>query len=87
MSKPNFFIVGAAKSGTTSLWAYLKQHPDIYMPEEMDHKEPSYYCNNLGIEEYDVYLQFFRNAGKAKAVGEASTPYLTSPESAAWLRK
>jgi len=28
---PNFFIVGAAKSGTTSLYEYLKLHPEVYM--------------------------------------------------------
>ena len=32
MKKPNFLIVGAAKSGTTSLYHYLKQNPDIFMP-------------------------------------------------------
>lgn len=30
---PSFFIVGAAKSGTTSLYYYLKQHPQIYLPQ------------------------------------------------------
>ncbi len=38
---PNFFIVGAAKSGTTSLWYYLKQHPQIFFPEN---KEPNYFA-------------------------------------------
>jgi len=28
---PNFFIVGAAKAGTTSLYSYLRRHPDVYM--------------------------------------------------------
>jgi hypothetical protein len=41
MRLPNFFIVGAPKSGTTSLYAYLGQHPQIYMsPVE----EPSYFA-------------------------------------------
>jgi len=31
MNYPNLLIVGAAKSGTTSLHEYLKQHPDIFM--------------------------------------------------------
>ncbi len=31
MKLPNFFIVGSAKSGTTSIYNYLKQHPDIFM--------------------------------------------------------
>ena len=37
---PNFFIVGAAKAGTTSLANYLAQHPDIFIPEL---KEPKYF--------------------------------------------
>lgn len=41
--KPNFLIVGAAKSGTTSLAEYLAQHPDIFMPEL---KEPNYFAFN-----------------------------------------
>jgi len=32
MEIPNFLIIGAAKSGTTALYRYLKQHPEIYMP-------------------------------------------------------
>jgi hypothetical protein len=39
---PNFLIIGAAKSGTTSLWAYLKQHPDVYLPFN---KEPNYFAH------------------------------------------
>jgi len=38
--KPDFFIVGAAKSGTTSLYSYLIQHPTIFMPEL---KEPYFF--------------------------------------------
>ena len=38
---PDFFVIGAAKSGTTSLYSYLAQHPDLYLP---DVKEPNYYA-------------------------------------------
>ncbi len=79
---PNFFIIGAAKSGTTSLWQYLKQHPDIFMPEEIGWKEPSFYCDTYGVDSYEEYLSLFKDAGSKKRVGEASTPYLSSPESA-----
>ena len=37
---PNFFVIGAAKSGTSSLHKYLAQHPDIYMSPA---KEPNYF--------------------------------------------
>ena len=39
---PNFFIIGATKAGTTSLYFYLKQHPDIFMPSS--HKEPHFFA-------------------------------------------
>ncbi|MCP5202779.1 MAG: sulfotransferase [Pseudomonadales bacterium] len=38
---PSFFLVGAAKSGTTSLWLYLRQHPEIFFPKN---KEPNYFA-------------------------------------------
>src|SRR5690606_7681271 len=37
---PNFMVVGAAKAGTTSLYHYLQQHPDVFMPVE---KEPHHF--------------------------------------------
>jgi Sulfotransferase domain. len=43
---PNFLLIGAAKSGTTSLFYYLKQHPDIYMSPI---KEPAYFLFKDGI--------------------------------------
>ena len=84
--KPNFFIVGAAKSGTTSLWMYLKQHPDIFMPETVNLKEPGYFCHLYGIKNYDKYISIFEKAKGKKAVGEASHAYLSSPESATWIK-
>ncbi|MGH3087117.1 MAG: sulfotransferase family protein, partial [Rubrobacteraceae bacterium] len=37
---PNFFIVGAAKAGTTSMYQYLERHPDVYMSSV---KEPHWF--------------------------------------------
>lgn len=73
MQKPNFFIVGAAKSGTTSLAYYLGQHPDIYMSPL---KEPFYFIPNAGYSNYSEYMALFKKSGTAVAVGEASTGYL-----------
>lgn len=84
---PDFFIVGSAKCGTTSLWMYLKQHPDIFMPKALIEKEPSYFCHNYGIKNYAAYLSLFDAASTGQAVGEASTAYLTSPESAEWIHR
>jgi hypothetical protein len=33
MRRPDFFIVGAPKSGTTAMYEYLREHPDLYLPE------------------------------------------------------
>ena len=38
--RPNFYIVGAEKCGTTALYSYLRQHPQIFMPEV---KEPAFF--------------------------------------------
>lgn len=42
--QPNFFIVGAPKAGTTSLYHYLRQHPQIYMSPI---KEPNYFASEI----------------------------------------
>ena len=44
ITKPNLFIVGAAKAGTTSLYHYLKQHPDVYVSPI---KEPNYFGSDV----------------------------------------
>jgi hypothetical protein len=82
---PNFLVVGAAKSGTTAIYHYLRQHPEIFMPRI---KEPQYFINheyNLnyrgGINNYEAYLDLFKEADGKKAIGEASTPYLFWEES------
>jgi hypothetical protein len=46
---PNFFIVGAPKAGTTSLSAYLDQHPQVFMCAL---KEPSYFASELRLENF-----------------------------------
>ena len=82
---PNFFIVGAAKAGTTSLYSYLRQHPDIFMPEDV--KEPHYfaqvhpsraqrYASPVFISDREAYLNLFRAGKNHRAIGEASPSYL-----------
>lgn len=81
MKLPNFLIVGAAKSGTTSLYEYLRTHPQIFMPER---KEPSYFEPKAGgVKSWDEYCALFENADSFKRVGEASVSYLASPEAPA----
>jgi hypothetical protein len=45
--QPNFFVVGAGKAGTTSLYHYLQQHPQVYMSPV---KEPCFFASELRAE-------------------------------------
>ena len=86
--EPNFFIVGAARAGTTSLWYRLRQHPDIFMPREQ--KEPHFFCESSppwAIKKFEDYLALFAEARHESAIGEASTGYLNSPETPALIRR
>src|ERR1700712_5644177 len=51
---PNFFLAGAAKAGTTSLYHYLKQHPDIFMSPV---KEPCHFAQEMRPENYAPELR------------------------------
>ena len=79
MTLPNFLIVGAAKSGTTSLYAYLDQHPDIYFCPV---KEPCFFSDgNPRLVRTDLeYEGLFNTRTSEKSVGEASVSYLYDPE-------
>lgn len=82
---PDLFIVGAPKSGTTSLYEYLKGHPDVYMSVV---KEPCYFALDLAPDDSGnimvygrdekLYFDLFADAGDKKRVGEGSTRYLFS---------
>lgn len=72
---PTFVIVGAAKSGTTSLASYLRMHPDVYVVPEKELRFFDVAWDN-GL---DWYCGFFADAGAAKAVGEATPNYMADP--------
>ncbi len=78
--RPNFFIIGAPKSGTTSLYTYLSAHPRIFMSKV---KEPHYFADDFEHPSYvrrlDDYLALFSEARDQHiAIGEASVHYLYS---------
>jgi hypothetical protein len=81
--KPNFLIVGAAKSGTTSLHEYLGQHPDIFMSAV---KEPNYFVTKRGHDSWPKYVALFENGRDKIAVGESSTGYLFCEQSPALIK-
>lgn len=78
--KPQFFIVGAAKSGTTSLASYLGQHPDIFMPPP--YAEPAFFADDTGDESLDKYLCNFISSSQESVAGEKSVAYLFDTKSA-----
>jgi hypothetical protein len=79
MTLPNFLIVGASKCGTTSLYHYLGQHPDVFMSPIKEAKwfayegqdEPSY-----PIRTRETYERLFDGVTAQRAIGEASPQYL-----------
>ena len=83
MIKPNLFIVGAPKCGTTFLYHYLKKHSDIYFPE---FKEPHFFGSDLIRRNgaYNLSLDEYYNLFKTdkKIIGEASTFYIFSKNAA-----
>ena len=79
-------ILGAAKSGTTSLYHYISQHPDVFMSRI---KEPTFFCDLQGgqcVKDAVRYFGLFDEAGKEKVIGEASHAYLSNPASARILK-
>lgn len=72
MNNPNFLIPGASRSGTTSLYHYLRDHPEIFMPEN---KEVRYFDRNDRYGDKEWYLEYFESVTDETAIGESSPPY------------
>jgi Sulfotransferase domain len=77
---PDSFIVGAPKSGTTALYEYLRQHPDIFMSPL---KEPRFFSTDVHFTHraplsLAEYLACFAGARAERRIGEASNTYLYS---------
>ena len=71
---PNLLVIGAAKAGTTSLHAYLAQHPDISMSEP---KELFYFSYEDWRERRGWYERFFRDDAPVR--GESCPQYAMHP--------
>ena len=100
MVLPNFLIIGAAKSGTSSIFDYLVQHPLIFGPTK---KEPCYFAfkdsrpnfqgpgdeilNESVVTNYSDYLSLFDGVTRETAIGEASVVYLHSKEAPHRIRE
>ncbi|PYC46421.1 hypothetical protein DI396_15600 [Litorivita pollutaquae] len=73
----DFFIIGAAKAGTTSLHARLQAHPDLFLTEP---KEPEFFARDDRYEAgIDSYAALFTDAKPGQLRGDASTLYSLAP--------
>ena len=91
---PNFLIVGAAKSGTTSLYHFLNQHPDVFLsPARKEGRFfsgigdgsvywPAFYHFPLA-EDLDAYRGLFETWSGQRAIGDVSPDYLAYSHRAA----
>ena len=87
MRKPDFFIVGAPKCGTTAIYAYLKGHPEIFLP---NCKEPHFFGADIPHPRRltpEEYISLFAEARDEKRLGEASISYLFSQVAATEIRE
>ena len=92
MRLPNFLVVGAPRTGTTSMYRYLSEHPEIYLPtkKELHYFTHDYLTKNSNgpkdkefsyCKTLDEYTMFFQSVpSNAKAVGDISPSYLFFPQ-------
>ncbi len=99
----DFFVVGAARSGTTSLYNYLKQHPEVFLSDvkELNHfsqvesnDHSDYKTPKKGesyhtkiIKSYEVYESLFSEAGDHQKTGDVSPSYLWGTDTAKRIQK
>jgi hypothetical protein len=90
MTLPNFLIIGAGRAGTTSVYHYLRQHPDVFMSSI---KETNFFAyaaltaeerstgtldsTSFPVHSLQEYRRLFDRASGAQAIGEASPRYMT----------
>ena len=90
MVLPNFLIIGTPKAGTTSIYHYLNQHPEIYFSPK---KEPHFFSfigeqkPHWGVQTLAEYEKLFEGVTNEKAIGEASSWYLYSQSAAEQIKK
>jgi len=85
---PNFIIVGAPKAGTTSLYHYLSEHPQVFMsePKEVNFfsraeiEDQGLYYQDFKAKDLNDYEKLFEGGVGKKAIGEGSVSYLFYPE-------
>lgn len=83
--RPNLFLVGSMKCGTTSLHNMLAAHPSVFMCQNP--KEPAWFAGGNSGEDLAWYLARFAGARDERYVGESSTDYTKAPRLGGVARK
>jgi hypothetical protein len=84
MTLPTFILAGVEKSGSTSLYRYLHQHPDVYMAPV---KEPDFFRRSDPEASIQEYAALFEGATTEAAIGEASVGYFNDVEAPHRIRR
>lgn len=97
---PNFLVIGASRSGTTTLYHHLAAHPDVYVTPVMEPRffafegDPLCYrgpgddlLRRRVVTSREAYVHLFDGANDATAVGEVSPAYLSSESAPARIRR
>jgi hypothetical protein len=91
---PNFFLVGAAKAGTTSIYAYLSRHPEVFFPTVKEphfftqvHPAPAQKFLIEAVTKRSAYLRLYAHAAGHLVIGDASPSYLWHPKAPERIRR
>src|SRR5262252_9724271 len=89
IKRPDFFIVGAPRCGTTAMGRFLAEHPDIFMARKEMHAfgKDLHFGRRFYRRSLEAYQSEFVGAGDRKRVGEASVWYLFSKTAASELKQ
>ena len=79
---PDLFVAGVPRAGTSSLWSYLDQHPQIFMSRL---KEPHFFTDKKprflpSVSDEGAYLRLFDGAAPGQLRGEATPTYLANAD-------
>jgi hypothetical protein len=95
VSLPSFFVIGAFRSGTTSLYEYLRQHPQVFLPPE---KEPNWLAIDgnpdvdavlagRSVRSMEEYQALYAGAEPGQVLGDISPEYLRNPWASRRIRE
>ena len=91
MNLPNFIIIGAARSATSSLYFYLQQHPNVFMSPDKEAQFFGYHgthrAHKSKYKSLEDYSHLFDGVTTEKIIGEATPTYLAIPEAASAIKQ